>query len=234
MAAWGGRGARVRARARPPPAHAARNHRPGPARRVPGAWACPRARHSPPSAAGARHFRPQNGERRRRRARKRRGAGPRHSQPGQTSRTPRAWAWCALFSPRGSPGGNRSRAMRDPPARVVWRPWRRRFAAERAVWWHRARAWPLPTRWPPAAGAAARWHAARREKCGLEQVSKQMPRKYSICHQDTPEGSRQEKMPPSARYRPRRRPWRCIWPPNGLANKTVKRLGNKTARKTWV
>ena len=113
VAAWGGRGARVRARTRPTPAHAARNHRPGPARRVPGAWACPRARHSPPSAAGARHFRPQNGERRRRRARKRRGARPRHSQPGQTSRTPRAWARRALFPARGSPGWNRSGAGLD-------------------------------------------------------------------------------------------------------------------------
>ena len=71
-------------------------------------------RHRPPSAAAARHFRPQNGERRRRRARKRRGSRLRHSQPGQTSRTARAWARRALFPARGSPGWNRSRAGRRP------------------------------------------------------------------------------------------------------------------------
>ena len=107
VAAWSGRGARVRARARPNPAHAARNHRPGPARRVPGAWACPRARHSPPSATGARHLRPQNGEDTRSPAR----------HPGRRGHGHGAHSFPRAVRPVGI--GVARGAMHAPPARLA-------------------------------------------------------------------------------------------------------------------
>ena len=48
-----------------------------------------------------------------------------------------------------------SRGARCTPRGRVWRPRRRRFAAERGVWWPRARAWPLLTRWAPAGGVVS-------------------------------------------------------------------------------
>ena len=53
-------------------------------------------------------------------------------------------------------GENASRRNRPSrPRRRVWRPRRRRFAAERGVWWPRARAWPILTRWAPAGGVVS-------------------------------------------------------------------------------
>ena len=48
-----------------------------------------------------------------------------------------------------------SRGARCTPRRCVWRPWRRRCVAERGVWWPRACACPLLTRWAPAGGVVS-------------------------------------------------------------------------------